>query len=277
MGVTVNMSYLLISLGLCLLTALAHYSTSSLSPAESLRRSGALSSQGLSRPASQGQSCWKESLSRPSQQARLHLQTARPAPAVNQTLPQNPTPATKTLWWVWRRPSTFTVRETIKVIAAKWFLFHSSRATSNPNRTRRRAIGKNTSTSSSTLSVQPPRWRKKRWRSRKATHHPLQTGWARHPQHQQRRGPEKCLVRLIGKLRKTWRIRDINDTREGKNKTCNHKRFFARQGQASCYEGSGRAPPLGPPPSLDHPSLPPPHKEGTGKSHASLKLFKFDF
>lgn len=32
-----------------------------------------------------------------------------------------------------------------------------------------------------------------------------------------------------------------------------------RQGQASCYEGSGRAPPLGPPPSV----VPPTHKEGT--------------
>ncbi|XP_045920816.1 B-cell CLL/lymphoma 6 member B protein [Micropterus dolomieu] len=36
-----------------------------------------------------------------------------------------------------------------------------------------------------------------------------------------------------------------------------------RQGQASCYEGSGRAPPLGPPPSVDRPSVPPTHKEGT--------------
>lgn len=36
-----------------------------------------------------------------------------------------------------------------------------------------------------------------------------------------------------------------------------------RQGQASCYEGSGRAPPLGPPPSVDHPTAPPTHKEGT--------------
>ncbi|XP_071388128.1 B-cell CLL/lymphoma 6 member B protein [Centroberyx affinis] len=36
-----------------------------------------------------------------------------------------------------------------------------------------------------------------------------------------------------------------------------------RQGQASCYEGSGRAPPLGPPPSVDHPLVPSTHKEGT--------------
>ncbi|XP_069026027.1 B-cell CLL/lymphoma 6 member B protein isoform X1 [Embiotoca jacksoni] len=35
-----------------------------------------------------------------------------------------------------------------------------------------------------------------------------------------------------------------------------------RQGQASCYEGSGRAPPVGPLPSVDHPAVPPPHKEG---------------
>ncbi|KAL6118560.1 bcl6b [Pungitius sinensis] len=34
-----------------------------------------------------------------------------------------------------------------------------------------------------------------------------------------------------------------------------------RQGQASCYEGSGRAPPLGPPPSADHPTVP--HDQGT--------------
>ncbi|KAM3590084.1 uncharacterized protein V6R79_003455 [Siganus canaliculatus] len=36
-----------------------------------------------------------------------------------------------------------------------------------------------------------------------------------------------------------------------------------RQGQASCYEGSGRAPPLGPPPSVDHSAVPPIHKEET--------------
>uniref|UniRef100_A0A3Q1GUN6 BCL6B transcription repressor n=1 Tax=Acanthochromis polyacanthus TaxID=80966 RepID=A0A3Q1GUN6_9TELE len=35
-----------------------------------------------------------------------------------------------------------------------------------------------------------------------------------------------------------------------------------RQGQASCYEGSGRAPPLGPPPSVDQPTVPPSYKEG---------------
>lgn len=35
-----------------------------------------------------------------------------------------------------------------------------------------------------------------------------------------------------------------------------------RQGQASCYEGSGRAPPLGPPPSVDQPTVPP-TQEGT--------------
>ncbi|XP_030609674.1 B-cell lymphoma 6 protein homolog isoform X1 [Archocentrus centrarchus] len=34
-----------------------------------------------------------------------------------------------------------------------------------------------------------------------------------------------------------------------------------RQGQASCYEGSGRAPPLGPPPSVDHPTVSPSNKE----------------
>ncbi|XP_034425093.1 B-cell CLL/lymphoma 6 member B protein [Hippoglossus hippoglossus] len=36
-----------------------------------------------------------------------------------------------------------------------------------------------------------------------------------------------------------------------------------RQGQASCYEGSGRAPPLGPPPSVDPLKVPPTHKQGT--------------
>ncbi|XP_056225876.1 B-cell CLL/lymphoma 6 member B protein [Seriola aureovittata] len=36
-----------------------------------------------------------------------------------------------------------------------------------------------------------------------------------------------------------------------------------RQGQASCYEGSGRAPPLGPSPSVDPLIVPPAHKEGT--------------
>lgn len=46
--------------------------------------------------------------------------------------------------------------------------------------------------------------------------------------------------------------------------------FFIRQGQASCYEGSGRAPPLGPPPSVDHPTLPPTQKEGTGITQASF-------
>ncbi|KAF7663851.1 hypothetical protein LDENG_00198870 [Lucifuga dentata] len=36
-----------------------------------------------------------------------------------------------------------------------------------------------------------------------------------------------------------------------------------RQGQASCYEGSGRAPPLGPPPSVDHPNVTSTHKKET--------------
>ena len=103
---------------------------------------------------------------------------------------------------LWRRLSTFKMWETRKQCMAKWSLFNFSRATSNPRRTQRRATGKNTSTSSSTLSVQPPRWRKKRWRSHKATRRPPQTGWARHPKRQQRRGLEKCLVRLIGKPRR---------------------------------------------------------------------------
>ncbi|XP_044040817.1 B-cell CLL/lymphoma 6 member B protein isoform X2 [Siniperca chuatsi] len=44
-----------------------------------------------------------------------------------------------------------------------------------------------------------------------------------------------------------------------------------RQGQASCYEGSGRAPPLGPPPSVDHPTVPPTHKEGTEAAQHAIK------
>lgn len=83
---------------LCLLSGVAHCSTSFVSPAGSQRRLGALSSQGLSRPASPGQRHRNESPSRPRWAPRLHLQTAPPAPAANQTLQQNPTPATKTLW-----------------------------------------------------------------------------------------------------------------------------------------------------------------------------------
>ncbi|KAL4006803.1 helicase SRCAP [Sarotherodon galilaeus] len=40
-----------------------------------------------------------------------------------------------------------------------------------------------------------------------------------------------------------------------------------RQGQASCYEGSGRAPPLGPSPSVDHPTVPTSNKEGHEAAH----------
>ncbi|XP_070848952.1 B-cell CLL/lymphoma 6 member B protein isoform X2 [Chaetodon trifascialis] len=47
-----------------------------------------------------------------------------------------------------------------------------------------------------------------------------------------------------------------------------------RQGQASCYEGSGRAPPLGPPPSVDHPTVPPTHKEGTEAAHHNQHAIK---
>ncbi|KAF3837092.1 hypothetical protein F7725_004556 [Dissostichus mawsoni] len=36
---------------------------------------------------------------------------------------------------------------------------------------------------------------------------------------------------------------------------------WSGEGQASCYEGSGRAPPLGPPPSVDHPTMPPTYKD----------------
>lgn len=58
---------------------------------------------------------------------------------------------------------------------------------------------------------------------------------------------------------------------------CNYGTVFIRQGQASCYEGSGRAPPLGPPPSVDHPTVPPTHKEGIGISQTSFILQKFYF
>ncbi|XP_070710681.1 B-cell CLL/lymphoma 6 member B protein isoform X2 [Pempheris klunzingeri] len=44
-----------------------------------------------------------------------------------------------------------------------------------------------------------------------------------------------------------------------------------RQGQASCYEGSGRAPPLGPPPSVDHLTVSPTHKEGTEAAQHAIK------
>lgn len=40
-----------------------------------------------------------------------------------------------------------------------------------------------------------------------------------------------------------------------------------RQGQASCYEGSGRAPPLRPSPSEDHPTVPTSNKEGHEAAH----------
>lgn len=46
-------------------------------------------------------------------------------------------------------------------------------------------------------------------------------------------------------------------------KISNYGSAVIRQGQASCYEGSGRAPPLGPPPSVD-PTVPPTHKDGKG-------------
>lgn len=50
-----------------------------------------------------------------------------------------------------------------------------------------------------------------------------------------------------------------------------------RQGQASCYEGSGRAPPLGPPPSVDNPAVPPAYKEGSvSPSNIFAKLHPSD-
>lgn len=44
-----------------------------------------------------------------------------------------------------------------------------------------------------------------------------------------------------------------------------------RQGQASCYEGSGRAPPLGPPPSVDYLSVAPRQKEGADAAQQPIK------
>lgn len=153
------------------------------------------------------------------------------------------------------------------------FLYFS-RVMSKLHRTQRLATGKNTSTSSSTLSVQPLQWRRKRWRNHKVTHHPLQTGWAPHPTHRQRRGLEKCLVRLIGKLRRKWELWDerVDEIKMFFLQMCNYGPVFIRQGQASCYEGSGRAPPLGPPPSVDHPTVPPTHKEGIGISQTSFYI-----
>ncbi|KAM3857424.1 B-cell CLL/lymphoma 6 member B protein [Diretmus argenteus] len=49
-----------------------------------------------------------------------------------------------------------------------------------------------------------------------------------------------------------------------------------RQGQASCYEGSGRAPPLGPPPSVDHKVVPSTHQEGTEDAHHSQHAIKHE-
>lgn len=99
-----HLSYVLLLRFKCIFLpwGLAHYNTSFLSFAGSQRRSEALSSQGLSQSASPGQRHHRESLSRPKWLLRLHLQTAPPAPAANQTLQQNPTPATKALWWVQR-------------------------------------------------------------------------------------------------------------------------------------------------------------------------------
>lgn len=168
---------------------------------------GALSSQGLPRPASRSWRCWKESLSHHKQAPQLHLQTALPAPAANQILQQSPKLATKTLWWglisnnrncKWRN----TKLSHHQVFNFLGFLLFS-RVMSKLHQTQRLATGKSTSTSFSTLSVQLPWWRKSKLRRRKVTHHPrLQTGWAMDPSHPQRCGLEKCLVRLIGNWKK---------------------------------------------------------------------------
>lgn len=138
-------------------------------------------------------------------------------------------------------------------------------------RTQRLATGKNTSTLSSTPSVRPPQSKKRIPRNQQVAHPPLQTGRVRPPSHQQRSGLEKCLVRLLGKALTTQRYKSRKKEIFATFKLCSH----LRQGQASCYEGSGRAPPLGPPPSVDHPTVPPPSQDERGKNQPSLKWQAF--
>lgn len=49
-----------------------------------------------------------------------------------------------------------------------------------------------------------------------------------------------------------------------------------RQGQDSCYKGSGRAPPLGPHPSVLHPTVPSTHKEEIEASHHNQRAIKHE-
>lgn len=84
-----------------------------------------------------------------------------------------------------------------------WIFLFFSRVMSKLRQTQRLATGKSTNTSFSTHSVRLPWWRKSKLRRHKVTHHPrLQTRWAMDPSHPQRRGLEKCLVRLIGNWKK---------------------------------------------------------------------------
>lgn len=173
-------------------------------------------------------------------------------------------------------PKTSTWRRMWLLCSNQLCFVYFSRLIPKPPQTQRPATGKNTSTLSLTLSVQPLRWKKKRWRNPKVMHHPSWTGWAWHPKHQQRRGLEKCLVRLIGRrVVQTGKIGIVKRERcvcKFKFMIQIYESLYTRQGQASCYEGSGRAPPLGPPPSVDHPA----HKEGKGTSQTSnCTIFTF--
>lgn len=182
----------------CLSEFLAHYSTSFVSTAGSQRMLGALSSQGLSRPASQGQRGWRRGRSH--HRCAVHLQKAPPAPTANPTPHQSQTHAIRTLWWVWKLEITAFLRASSRLTE-----FCFSRLTSKLRRTQRLATGKNTSTLSSTPSVQPPQSKKRIPRNQQVAHPPLQMGRVRPPTHQQRSGLEKCLVRLLGKTLTTQR------------------------------------------------------------------------
>lgn len=182
---------------LCPLTGLAHYSASFVFPAGSLWWLGALSSQGLSPAVSPGQQSWKETLSHLSWPARLCLQAAPPAPAANQVLLLHLRPATKTLWYVSGNYLICRILGSSCSTCITDVLSVFPRVMPKPRQTRRPATGRSTSTLSSTLSVLPVQWKSRRWRNPKIEHHPLMT---QHQKHQQRRGLEKCPVRLIGKL-----------------------------------------------------------------------------
>lgn len=158
-------------------------------------------------------------------------------------------------------------------VLTKLGFLHFLRVTSKLYQTQRLATGKSTNTSSSTLYALLPPWRRSSLGRCPATRHlPPQTEWCIHPSHPQRRGLEKCLVRLIGNFHEHTLIPSWIVTIEGQ--ISNHWLVLIRQGQDSCYEGSGRAPPLGPHPSVLHPTVPSTHKEGIGQTNVLLPQFK---